>query len=107
MAEGDEEIRPEDQEVEGGAVKSFLEHLEDLRWVLVKSSVALILAMSLCLYGTQQLMVILQWPIDRANQRHVMLVPEDTNQTVTVQLAGLELKSFEVKSNRLGSIELG
>ena len=36
MAEGDEEIRPEDQEVEGGAVKSFLEHLEDLRWVLVK-----------------------------------------------------------------------
>jgi sec-independent protein translocase protein TatC len=52
-------------------------------------------------------MVILQWPIDRANQRHVLLVPEETNQTVTVQLAGIDLKTFEVKSNRLGSIELG
>jgi len=69
--------------------------------------VALILTMSLCLYGTQQLMVILQWPIDRANQRHVMLVPEETNQTVTVQLAGIDLKTIEVKSNRLGSIDLG
>jgi sec-independent protein translocase protein TatC len=107
MAEGDEEIRPEDQEVEGGAVKSFLEHLEDLRWVLVKSSVALGLSMGLCLYGTQQLKAILQWPIDRAYQRHVMLVPEDTNQMVTVQMAGLELKTFEAQSNRVGSIDIG
>jgi hypothetical protein len=44
MAEGDEEIRPEDLEVEGGAVKSFLEHLEDLRWMLIKSSAALFVA---------------------------------------------------------------
>ena len=107
MAEGEEEIRPEDQEVEGGAVKSFLEHLEDLRWVLVKSSVALVTAMLLCLYGTKQLKAILQWPIDRAYQRHIFLIPESTNQTVTIQIAGLDLKSFEVKSNRLGSIYLG
>jgi sec-independent protein translocase protein TatC len=107
MAEGDEEIRPEDQEVEGGAVKSFLEHLEDLRWVLIKCSLALVVSMAVCLYGTRQLKAILQWPIDRANQRHIYLLPEDTNQTVTIQFAGLDLKSFEVKSNRLGSIDLG
>src|SRR5271154_6531893 len=107
MAEGDEEIRPEDQEVEGGAVKSFLEHLEDLRWVLIKCSVALVVSMLFCFSGTRQLKAILQWPIDRAYQRHIFLIPEDTNQTVTIQIAGLELKSFEVKSNRLGSIALG
>jgi hypothetical protein len=28
MAEGTDEVRPEEEEVEGGAVKSFLEHLE-------------------------------------------------------------------------------
>jgi sec-independent protein translocase protein TatC len=107
MAEGDEEIRPEDLEVEGGAVKSFLEHLEDLRWTLIKCSVALVVAMLLCFSGTKQLMAILQWPIDRASQRHILLVPEDTNQTVTIQLAGIELKTFEAKSNRLGSVDLG
>jgi len=107
MADGEEEIRPEDQEVEGGAVKSFLEHLEDLRWVLIKSSVALIVSMLLCLSGLKQVQAILQWPIDRASKKHIFLIPEDTNQTVTLQIAGMDVKSFEVKSNRFGSIDLG
>src|SRR5580700_1492179 len=106
MAEGDEEIRPEDLEVEGGAVKSFLEHLEDLRWMLIKSAAALFVCMLGCLFGANHLMAILQWPLDRAAQRHILLVPEETNQTVTVQIAGLVLKSFEVQSNRLGPIDL-
>ena len=38
--------RPED---EGGPVKSFLEHLEDLRWVLIKSFTALLVAFVVCL----------------------------------------------------------
>jgi len=107
MAEGDEEIRPEDQEVEGGAVKSFLEHLEDLRWTLIKCSAALFVFMLLCLFGTKQLFVILNWPLERAAQRHVALVPEDTNQTVTIQLGGLVLKTIKANSNRLGVIDLG
>jgi sec-independent protein translocase protein TatC len=107
MAEGDEEIRPEDLEVEGGAVKSFLEHLEDLRWVLIKSSAALFVTMTLCLCCTKQLMAFLKWPIERAARRHVALVPEDTNQMVTVQLGGMVLQTIQAKSNRLGSIDLG
>jgi sec-independent protein translocase protein TatC len=106
MAEGEEEIRPEDQEVEGGAVKSFLEHLEDLRWVFIKCSAALFVTMTLCLFGTKQLMAIIKWPMARAAQRHVALVPEDTNQMVTVQLGSLILQTVVAKSNRLGSIEL-
>src|SRR5580658_6227743 len=107
MAEGDEEIRPEDLEVEGGAVKSFLEHLEDLRWMLIKSAAALFVCMLLCLFGTKQLMVILKWPLERAAQRHVLLVPEDTNQTVTVQLGGLVLQTTKLDSNVVGSLDLG
>ena len=38
-----------DEEQEGGPVKGFLEHLEDLRWVLIKSIVTLAIAMFVCL----------------------------------------------------------
>jgi sec-independent protein translocase protein TatC len=107
MAEGDEETRPEDQEVEGGAVKSFLEHLEDLRWMLIKSAAALFVCMLACLFATKQLMAILQWPIDRASQRHVLLVPEDTNQILTIQLSGLVLQTTKLTSNLTGSLDLG
>jgi sec-independent protein translocase protein TatC len=107
MAEGDEEIRPEDREVEGGAVKSFLEHLEDLRWTLIKCCAALFVSLMFCLFGVKQLFVILNWPLDRAARRHVALVPEDTNQVVTVQLGGYVLQTIKPKTNQLGSIELG
>jgi len=107
MAEGDEEIRPEDLEVEGGAVKSFLEHLEDLRWMLIKSAAALFVAMFVCLCGTKQLMVFLQWPLDKAAERHVFLVPETTNQTITIQLGSLVLQTTKLTSNSLGSLNLG
>src|SRR5580658_4913320 len=107
MAEGEEEIQPEDQEFEGGAVKSFLEHLEDLRWMLIKSSAAVFVAMLFCLFGTKQLTAIIKWPMVRAQQRHVALVPEDTNQMVTVKLGGLVLQTVEVKSNLFGFFDLG
>jgi sec-independent protein translocase protein TatC len=42
MVGGHETERPD--ETEGGPVKSFLEHLEDFRWVLIKSLVALAVA---------------------------------------------------------------
>ena len=63
--------------------------------------------MLVCLFGTKELVAILNWPLERAAQRHVALVPEDTNQMVTVQLAGLLLQTIEAKSNHLGSINLG
>src|SRR5260370_257825 len=36
------------EEEEGGPVKSFLEHLEDLRWVLIKSVAAAGVAIATC-----------------------------------------------------------
>ena len=56
----------EEQEEEGGPVKSFLEHLEDLRWVLIKSIVAAGVAMLGCLLAGNYVVKILEWPLSRA-----------------------------------------
>jgi sec-independent protein translocase protein TatC len=77
MADSTEELPPEEQEVQGGAVKSFLEHLEDLRWMLVKSGAVILVAMCVCIFGTNKLVAILEWPLERAaliHDRHVSLV---------------------------------
>jgi sec-independent protein translocase protein TatC len=107
MAEPSDEVQPNDEEVEGGAVKSFLEHLEDLRWMLIKSSTAILLGMMVCLFGVQKLVVILDWPLVRAEQRHIAFIPENTNQFVIVKLGSMTLQTATAKSNHLGWIDLG
>src|SRR5271169_1293814 len=99
MAEPSDEPLPDDHEGEGGAVKSFLEHLEDLRWMLVKSGAATLLGMMVCLFGAKHLQAILKWPLVRAQQRHIAFLPENTNQTVAIQIGPATLQSFRVQSN--------
>src|SRR5579862_939810 len=99
MAEPSDEFQPNDDEVAGGAVKSFLEHLEDLRWMLIKSGAAVLLGMMICLFGVQTLVKILDWPLVRAQQRHVAFLPENTNQFVTVQLGSLTLQTIRATTN--------
>jgi len=70
MAQDPDELRTgtasEGEEEEGGPVKSFLEHLEDLRWVLIKSLVALGVAFIVCLVAGDQVVKVLTWPLSRA-----------------------------------------
>jgi sec-independent protein translocase protein TatC len=106
MAEPSDETQPDDQEVEGGAVKSFLEHLEDLRWMLIKSGAATLLAMMICLFGAQKMVAVLNWPLARAQQRHIALLPEDTNHFVVVKLGPMTLQTLRESSNHLGFIDL-
>jgi sec-independent protein translocase protein TatC len=47
------------------AVKPFTEHLEDLRFVLIKSLIVLVLACGACLYFTRDIMKIFEWPLNR------------------------------------------
>jgi len=55
---------PVDEEDEGGGpVKSFLEHLEDLRWMLIKSGVAVVISVLVCLIAGNRLVSILTWPL--------------------------------------------
>jgi sec-independent protein translocase protein TatC len=43
--------------------KPFLEHLEDLRWTIVKMAIVLIVAMFGCFAFRQRLVTVLQWPL--------------------------------------------
>lgn len=60
-------LLPDDEDDYGGPVKSFLEHLEDLRWMLIRVVVAVVLGMLVCLISAKHVVGILTWPLDRAN----------------------------------------
>jgi sec-independent protein translocase protein TatC len=92
---------PEHYEDEGGPVKSFLEHLEDLRWVLVKSGVAVGIAMLFCLIAGDRLVGVLKWPLGKAT------LPPPPNQTVTFLVGTNRLGSFGIGTNQLGALNLG
>src|SRR5277367_3797403 len=104
MAEPSEELQPADEEGEGGAVKSFLEHLEDLRWMLIKSAAATLLGMFVCLCGVNYLTAILKWPLERARHKHTLLMPEDTNSVLHLRFGSVPLQSIELTTNQMSSL---
>ncbi len=93
MADEPEAERLEAED-EGGPVKSFLEHLEDLRWVLIKSGAATFVAMLICLLAGNYLVRIVEWPLRRAPVRHSSKV-----QTVVLAFGTNQLGSFRVTTN--------
>ncbi len=56
----------EEDEEGGGPVKSFLEHLEDLRWVLIKCVVAVLVCMCVCLVAANRALDFLMLPLKNA-----------------------------------------
>jgi len=98
---GDHDTESSD-EADGGPVKSFLEHLEDFRWVLIKSIVALGLAMLLCLFGANYVIAILKWPLQHAPLRHV-----ETNQVAVVSFGTNHLGNFEFSPDQQKILNLG
>lgn len=59
----------ENEENGGGPVKTFLEHLEDLRWTLLKCLAAVVLSMVFCLAASNFLVSFLTWPLDLAQAK--------------------------------------
>lgn len=59
----------ENEEKGGGPVKTFLEHLEDLRWTLLKCLAAVVLSMVFCLAASNFLVSFLTWPLDLAQAK--------------------------------------
>ena len=92
----------ESEEEEGGPIKSFLEHLEDLRWVLIKSLVALSVAMLICLIAGNLVVTILKRPMDKARISY-----PGTNQVVTVLFGSNQLGVFPLTPKQQASLELG
>jgi sec-independent protein translocase protein TatC len=93
--------RPEESP-EGGPVKTFLEHLEDFRWVLIKSIVALFLGMLVCLFAANDVVRIIKWPLTHAPIHHF-----GTNQIVTVSFGTNRLGSFPLTVEQQQSLDLG
>lgn len=51
-----------EEDEEGGPVKSFLEHLEDLRWVLIKIVASVLVSMTVCMVMVPQIRWLLEFP---------------------------------------------
>jgi sec-independent protein translocase protein TatC len=81
------------EEEEGGPVKSFLEHLEDLRWVLIKSITAAGTAMLVCLLAGNYAVRFLEWPLSRAP------MPSSKSRTLRVVFGTNQLGSFQLATN--------
>src|SRR6516165_5769827 len=99
---GPQAPEPSNETPEGGPVKSFLEHLEDLRWVLVKSIVALGLGMLVCLIAANHVVEIIKWPLS-----HAQLAWPGTNQVVSVSFGSNHLANFTLAPAEEKSLNLG
>src|SRR5437867_4418504 len=66
MVESEEPSLLGEEEEGGGPVKPFLEHLEDLRWTIIKSLAAIIVCMVVCLIGSDYILKILEKPLYNA-----------------------------------------
>jgi sec-independent protein translocase protein TatC len=109
-----DEFEPEHSDLgsEGGPVKSFLDHLEDLRWVLIKSITTLAVAMLLCLIAGDLVVRILKWPLERAKVNYpgtnqVVTVTYGTNKLTTLKLTPEQEKALQLDTtNRFVAIEV-
>ncbi len=92
-----------DEEVEeGGPVKSFLEHLEDLRWVLIKSIAALGVGMLLCLVAGDLVVNILKSPLRHAKARY-----SGTNQVWTISWGTNRLWTGKLTDEQQSTLAFG
>ncbi len=105
-----DEDEDEEEEEGGGPVKPFLDHLEDLRWTLIKVVVSILMGMLVCLVAGNRLVAFLTWPLNHAQrmlpaaQQRVPLL-FGTNEVGRLQLATVPLPSA-YRSNDVRALEL-
>jgi sec-independent protein translocase protein TatC len=58
----------EQRDENGDVVKPFLDHMEDLRWTLIKCAIVLVVTMSVAFWKRQELMRLLENPVHRASE---------------------------------------
>ena len=88
------DFEPEPEE-EGGPVKTFLEHLEDLRWVLIKTGVAVGVAMLVCLIAGNYVVEIVERPLKNAKVRF-----PSRYQVINFVFGGNKVGSFQIDTNK-------
>ena len=89
----------------GGPVKSFLEHMEDLRWVLIRCVAALGVAMVACLAGAPLLVETLARPLGQAKEflteNRMETLSEEGKSEIHVRLTEEEVFRIPVETNLL------
>src|SRR5215510_128881 len=91
-----------DQDEEGGPVKSFLEHLEDLRWVLIKSLVTLGIAFVVCLIAGDRVVAVLTFPLKQAKVQYPA-----RQQIITAMFGTNRLGVFQMPRSQGEALGLG
>ncbi|MGA2243390.1 MAG: twin-arginine translocase subunit TatC [Verrucomicrobiota bacterium] len=89
MADSPQEPEVDAEDDGGGPVKSFLEHLEDFRWLLIKCVATLALTMLVCLVGANYVIGLVKWPLTQAKARY-----PGTNQIVSVSFGTNHLGNY-------------
>ena len=95
----------ENGEEYGGPVKSFLEHMEDLRWVLIRCVAALAVAMVACLAAAPLLVETLARPLGQAKEflteNRMETLSEEGKSEIHVRLTEEEVFRIPVETNLL------
>lgn len=95
---------PEPSEEEGGGpIKSFLDHLEDLRWTIIRSGSAILIGMVVCLVAANHIVTWLKHPLETAER----LSREEGGPTIFVALGNTKLATFKLETNRFPGIDFG
>ena len=92
-------LSPEEEEF--GARKSFWDHLRDLRKALVRSCIAVGLAMIVCLLLSHRIMPILEYPLHNIDK---FQAPKPT---VAFEIGKTKLGPYEVPLEEFGGVEGG
>lgn len=96
----DVDAAPEEIE-DPGTKKSFWDHLRDLRTALVRSSIAIGLALVLCLLVADKLVLLLEYPLQRIN------VFEKARPMVTFKIGSTQIGPYEVTPEQFAGLPAG
>ncbi len=91
----------EETSAEGGMLSSFWSHFEELRKAIIRSAIAVGVALLLCMFITEYLVQILEYPL-----RHIDLF-EKPKPTVTLKIGGTEFGPFVVKPEEFAGLPPG
>ena len=97
----DNGVTPGPEEEQGGPVKTFLEHLEDLRWTLVKCASAVGVGFFVCLIAVNYITGLLLWPLHRAGINH----PRADESAASIYFGTNYLGQFRFATNQVGDLK--
>ena len=92
---------PPEVEEDGGPIKSFLDHLEDLRWTIIKAGSAVIISMVVCLVAADKVVAFLKRPLEKA-----VSFGEPSAPAVFLELGGSPIGRFQLKTNSIPGLQV-